>query len=110
MEKEAKRLAQPHFYTLVVDLENARHRVMRNLIDGGSSINIIFTRALSQLNIPNKILRPIANPLRGFTKNEVIPLGQITLKATFMMALCSTTIDVNFIVVDSTLVYNTIIG
>ena len=52
----------------------------------------------------------MANPLQGFTRNEVIPLGQINLKVIFDIAPCTTSIDVNFILVDSPSVYNIIIG
>ena len=38
------------------------------------------------------------------------PMGRITLKVTFGTAPCQSTVDVNFIVVDSPSVYNTIIG
>ena len=62
-EDEAKRLSQPHFDALVVDLEIEKYRVMRNLIDGGGSTDIIFMRALSQLNISDKTLKLVANPL-----------------------------------------------
>ena len=37
-EDETKRLSQPHGDALVVELEIAKHKVMRNLIDGGSSL------------------------------------------------------------------------
>ena len=57
-QDEAKRLSQPHYDALVLNLEIAKHQVMRNLIDGGSSKNIIFTRAFSQLNILDKTLKP----------------------------------------------------
>ena len=53
-EDEAKRLAQPHFDVLVLDLEIAKHWVMQNLIDGGSSADVMFTQAFSQLNILDK--------------------------------------------------------
>ena len=82
---------------------------MRNLIDGGSLADIIFTFALSQLNIPDETLCPMTNPLGGFTGNEVTPLSQITLKVTFGVAPCSVTIIVDFLVVDSPSIYNTII-
>ena len=52
----------------------------------------------------------MANPLQGFAGNEVILLGQITLKVTFGTAPCIALVDVNFIVVDNPSVYNIIIG
>ena len=58
---EGKRLHHLHFDVLVVDLEIKKHKVMRNLIDNGSSANIIFSPALDQLDLLNKTLRPVKN-------------------------------------------------
>ena len=62
----------------------------------------------SQLNLPDKTLKPMKNPFRGFARNEVVPLRRITLKVTFVTAPCHASMDVNFMVVDSPLIYNTI--
>ena len=74
-EDEAKRLSQPHSDALVVELEITKHKVMRNLIDGGSSADILFTRAFSQLKLLDKTLKPVKNPLQGFVSNKVMPVG-----------------------------------
>ena len=56
-EDEAKRLSQPHSNAnMVVELEIAKHKVMRKLIDGGSSADMLFTRAFSQLKLPDRTL------------------------------------------------------
>ena len=65
-EDEAKRLSQPHSDAVVVEFEIAKHKVIRNLIDGGSSANILFTMAFSQLNLPNRTLKLVKNPPLGF--------------------------------------------
>ena len=82
---------------------------MRNLIDNKSSVDIIFARALDQLDLPDKTLRPVKNNLRGFAGNEVVPLGKIALTVTFGTFLKYVTMKVNFVVVDSLSVYNTFI-
>ncbi|KAL5580895.1 hypothetical protein UlMin_013337 [Ulmus minor] len=83
---------------------------MRNLIDNGSSVDIIFARALDQLDLPDKTLRPVKNNLRDFAGNEVVPLGQISLRVTFGTFSKCVTVNINFVDVDSPSVYNTIIG
>ena len=80
---------------------------MRKLIDNGSSTYIIFSRALNQLDIPNKTLRPVKNNLQSFVGNEVMPLGQISLRVTFGKFPCCVTVMVNFFVVDIPSMYNT---
>ena len=82
---------------------------MRNLIDNGSSADNIFARALDQLDLSDKTLQPVKNNLRGFVGNEVVPLGQITLRVTFRTFPKCVTVNVNFVVIDSPFVYNTII-
>ena len=67
------------------------------------------TRALDQLNLPDKTLRPVKTNLHGFVGNEVVPLGQISLRVTFGEFLKYVTMSVNFVVVDSPSIYNTII-
>ena len=74
-EDEGKRLHHPHFDPLVINLEIEKHKVMRNLIDNGSSADIIFAQALDQLDLLDKTFRPVKNNLCGFAGNEVVPLG-----------------------------------
>ena len=83
---------------------------MRNLIANGSSTDILFSQALDQLDLPEKILRLVKNDLRGFASNEVVPLGKIVLRVTSRMFPKFVTVNVNFVVVDSPSIYNTIIG
>ena len=104
---EGKRLHHPHFDALVVDVEIKRHKVMRNLIDNGSLADIIFARALNQSDLLDKTLRPIKNNLCGFSGNEVVPLGKITLRVTFETSPICVTVNINFVIVDSPSVYNT---
>ena len=42
--------------------------------------------------------------------NEVAPLGKINLRVMFRKFTCCVTVKVNFVIVDSSSVYNTIIG
>ena len=84
---------------------------MRNLIDNGSSANIIFAWALDQLDLLDKTFRPVKKKNQhGFAGNEVVSMGQITLRVTFGKFPKCVTVNVNFVVVDSSSVYNTIIG
>ena len=83
---------------------------MRNLIDNRSSADIIFAQAHDQLDLPDKTLRPVKNNLCGFAGNEVVPLGQISLRVIFGTFPKCVTVNVNFVVVDSPSVYHTFIG
>ena len=82
---------------------------MRNLIDNGSLADIIFARALNQLDILDKTQWPVKNNLQGFVGNEFVPIGKINLRVTFGTFPCCVTIKFNFVVLNSPSVYNIII-
>ena len=73
-------------------------------------MDIIFAWALDKLDLPDKTVRLVKNNLRDFAGNEVVPLGQISLRVIFGTFPKCVTVNVNFVVVDSPPVYNTIIG
>ena len=50
------------------------------------------------------------NNLHGFAGNEVVPLGQISLRVTFGSFPKCVMVNINFVVVDNPSLYNTIIG
>ena len=84
--------------------------MVRNLIDNGNYADIIFSQALDQLTILSKSLHLVSTPLWGFTGYEVQPLTQTSLMVTFGVSTCYVTVVVNFVVIDSPFIYNTIIG
>lgn len=53
------------------------------LVDNGSSVNIIFKKALDQLRMGSIKLKPVSIPLIGFTGASVLPLGMIDLPFTW---------------------------
>lgn len=57
----------------------AHHRVHRVLVDNGSSINIIFKKALNQLQMGSLDIKPIDIPLVIFTRAAILPLRMVDL-------------------------------
>jgi hypothetical protein len=74
----------PGKYPLVVDPIVSDTHLTKVLMDGGSSLNIIYADTLDLLRIGRSQIRPGAMPLHGITPGKrVHPLGQIDLPVCF---------------------------
>jgi hypothetical protein len=74
----------PGKYPLVVDLVIGNVRLTKVLMDGGSSLNIIYAETLGLLEIDLSTIRAGAAPFHGIIPGKrVHPLGQIDLPVCF---------------------------
>ncbi|KAJ8431003.1 hypothetical protein Cgig2_025685 [Carnegiea gigantea] len=64
--KEAPRFASPHNDPLVVEMKITSAIVRRNLIDTGSSVDIITWDCLKKLTHPERDIVPLVHPILGF--------------------------------------------
>ncbi|GFS36340.1 hypothetical protein Acr_00g0045450 [Actinidia rufa] len=67
----------PHNYALVISAIIANFNVQRNLVDNGSSTDILFISAFNKIKIGRDKLHPFHTPLVGFRGNATHPLGWI---------------------------------
>jgi hypothetical protein len=71
-------------YPLVVDPVIGNSRFSKVLMDGGSSLNILYAHTLRLMGIGLDQLRPSTTPFHGVTPDKhVQPLGQIDLPVWF---------------------------
>jgi hypothetical protein len=78
------RVSSPGKYLLVVDPVIGNIRLTKVLIDGGSSLNIIYTETLGLLQIDLSSIRAGAAPFHGIIPGKrVQPLGQLDLPICF---------------------------
>jgi hypothetical protein len=83
----------------------------RVLVDGGSSIDILFHSSLSALKLMEADLKPYDAQFWGvLPRQSSIPLGQITLLVQFGNPNHFRTDYVNFVVADFEGTYHTILG
>ncbi|XP_062195343.1 uncharacterized protein LOC133898688 [Phragmites australis] len=82
----------------------------RVLVDGGSSINLLFTDALDALQIRRSALKPYPTFFRITPGSSAKPLGQIELPVTFGLPNNFRTERVLFDVADFGTAYNAILG
>jgi hypothetical protein len=78
------RVPSPGKYPLVVDPVIGNVRLTKDLMDGGSSLNIIYAEALGLLQIDLSSIRAGAAPFHGIIPGKrVQPLGQLDLPVCF---------------------------
>jgi hypothetical protein len=71
-------------YPLVVDLIISNVRLSKVLMDGGSSLNIIYAETLELLGVDRSEIRAGATPFHGIAPGKrILPLGQIDLPVCF---------------------------
>ena len=77
-------IPNPGLYPLVVDPIIGNTRFSKVLMDGGSSLNILYAHTLELMGIGLDKLRPSASPFHGVAPGKrVQPLGQIDLPVCF---------------------------
>ena len=109
-DKDLERIQHPHDDPLVLTITVANFQVRRILVDSGSFADILFAEVYDKLNLGRERLQLIRSPLIGFSREKVYPLGSITLPVTTGAAPQSSTVMVNFLVIDCPSAYNIILG
>jgi hypothetical protein len=83
-EDHPNRIPNPGQYPLVADPVIGNARFSKVLMDGGSSLNILYAHTLRLLGIGLDQLRPSTTPFHGVAPGKrVQPLGQIDLPVWF---------------------------
>ena len=60
----------------------ANNNVYKIVVDNGSSVDILYYQAFQRMGLRDSDLRPSPNPIYGFTRDSVVPVGVITLPLT----------------------------
>ncbi|XP_021863562.2 uncharacterized protein [Spinacia oleracea] len=108
--EDCRGIIYPHDDPLVLELEIANFPVKRCLIDGGSSANILFWEAFTQLNIEYHELTRVKYPVIGFSGATVYPEGSIRLPVRMGKGTSARDLMVDFLVIKVPAAYNVIIG
>ena len=102
---------RPGRYPIVVEPTINNCRVNRVLVDGGSSLNILFTNALDEMQVPRTKVRPVRYSFHGIVPgSSAKPIGQVSLPLTFGSPSNFRTEKISFDVVDFDTAYNAILG
>jgi hypothetical protein len=79
------------------------------LVDTGSAMDIIFSKAFKQMQEPDDKIHDATHPLCGFGGRQIVALGKITMLVTFGFVHNTRTEQVVFEIVDMEYPYNAII-
>ncbi|XP_022875750.1 uncharacterized protein LOC111394222 [Olea europaea var. sylvestris] len=109
-EEDSEGILQDQSDALVVTMMVAGVKVHRTLLDNGSSVNILYSRTLRQLETSIRYLQPYPRKLQGFSRDPIEALGQIFLIMELGEAPHQRRILVDFVVVDLPSNYNAILG
>ena len=109
-KEDAKRIHHPHDDAIVITLLIADYTTRRVLVDNGSSTDILYFPAFQQMRLGRDRLHPVSSPVVGFGGMKIQHMGTIILPVVVGAYPQQITKDVNFLVVDCSSSYNTIIG
>jgi hypothetical protein len=102
---------KPWLYPLMVSPIVKVVKLNRVLIDGGSSLNILFLKTFNQMGLSRSLLCPSRAPFHGIVPGAAAtPIGQIALPVTFETQENFRTETIQFEVTDFETVYNAFLG
>jgi hypothetical protein len=83
LEKDLQLKDYPHMNAMVVEANINGWVVSKILVDGGSSVDIIFTATIDAMKIDRKLLGRAEHPLYGFDRKPIHSIGRIVLHVSF---------------------------
>ncbi|PON36934.1 hypothetical protein PanWU01x14_324290 [Parasponia andersonii] len=105
-QQDLTTVCHPHNDPLVIKLQIGSTLVRRVLVDGGSSVDILFLSTFENMGLDRSALRPTCQPLFAFDSTRVCPLGIVTLN----ICTAERCLDVDFVVIDCQSSFNVIMG
>ncbi|XP_073152557.1 uncharacterized protein [Henckelia pumila] len=108
--EDMKGVASNHNDALVIRAMIANYDVARIFVDSGSSVNVLFQEAISQMDLGQYKIEPDVTSLFGFTGHAIRPVGLVHLPLTLGKSSIRKTRIVSFIIVDAPSAYNAILG
>jgi hypothetical protein len=99
------------WYPLIVSPIVKDVKLNRVLVDGGSSLNILFLKTFDQMRLSRLVLRPSRTPFHGIVPGAAsTSVSQITLLVTFGTRESFRTEHLQFEVADFKTAYNAFLG
>jgi hypothetical protein len=102
---------KPGWYPLIVSPIVKDVKLNRVLVDGGSSLNILFLKTFDQMGLSRSLLCPSRPPFHGIISGAATTLiGQISLPVTFRTQENFRMETIQFEVIDFKIAYNVFLG
>ena len=81
-ERDAHHVRHPLCDALVIKAMIANNNVHKMLVDNRSFVDILYFQAFKRIELKVSDLKPLPNPIYGFTGDSIVPLGVISLPMT----------------------------
>ena len=79
LKRDGRDIRQPHDDPLVIMLRVEEFNMHWELVDNGSSIDIIYLPTFQQMKLDKRRIRPFTSPLVSFIRDRIVPRAIITL-------------------------------
>jgi hypothetical protein len=99
-DKDAEGESMPYDDALVVTMTVANHTIHQILVNNGSSAEIMYWSVIQKMGIAWDRIKPFGSPLVGFTGEQVLTMGVISLPITCGTSPKDSTVMVDFLVID----------
>ena len=108
-KSDANLVHHPHCDALVIKAMMANKNVYRILVDNRSSVVILYYQAFQRMGLRDNDLRPSPNPIYGFTRDFVVPVGVITLPLIVGEYPRESCVMADFLVIDQPSAFNVVL-
>ncbi|KAJ4717115.1 Gag-pol polymerase [Melia azedarach] len=109
-DEDTRDVVYPRDDAMVTTMKIASKDVARILIDTGISVDILFKKAFNKLGLNSVRMQQVTTPLNGFTRDQLMLCGSITLPVAIGEDPAQLITMVDFVVVDHPSSYNVILG
>ena len=109
-KKDSRHVRHPYCDALVIKAMIANNNVHRILVDNGSSVDILYFQAFERMGLKVSDLKPLPNPVYGFTGDSTVPVGVISLPMTLGEYPRQSYVMADFLVIDQLSAFNAILG
>jgi hypothetical protein len=82
-EEDFKLKSANHNDAMVIEVNIAGWVIGKNLVDNGSSADILFFKTFEKMNLSQHMLHPPEYPLQGFRGKPIKPVGKVSLPVSF---------------------------
>ncbi|XP_062089082.1 uncharacterized protein LOC133795645 [Humulus lupulus] len=105
-EEDLREVHLPYDDPLVIKLQMDCCQLGRDLVDGGSGVDVLFWEAFQKMGLEESQIRPSVAPILGFNSQRVYPKGAIKLN----VVAIECNLEVDFLIIDSITSDNAIMG
>ena len=85
------------------------NNVHRILVDNGSLVDILYYQAFQKMRLKASDLKPFPNPVYGFTRDSVTPMGVISLPMTVGEYPRKSCVMLDFLVINQPSAFNAVL-